>query len=166
MLEVLEEFCSGSLTISRTVLNSCPAGDRPFVRIRKLVLPARELSGVSSDAISVECRIRRKAAGIFGHGSKYGASPEGISDQSIRSVMMGTHMMGFLKGPACLSSHPLTRTDPRRMFDGMPVEPHPSDSDRLDAIRRHTHATLRYYATASLHETGENRDWMRALPRS
>jgi hypothetical protein len=57
------------------------------------------LSGVSSNAISVECRILRKAAGIFGHGSKYGAGPGGISDQAIRSVMMGTHMMGSQKAP-------------------------------------------------------------------
>lgn len=38
----------------------------------------------------------------------------------------------------------------------------PSDSDRLDAIRRHAHATLRYYATAFHFSEGEKRDWMRS----
>jgi hypothetical protein len=36
----------------------------------------------------------------------------------------------------------------------------PSDAERLDAIRRHAHDSLRYYATAAL--GGEDQAWMRA----
>jgi hypothetical protein len=41
-------------------------------------------------------------------------------------------------------------------------EHHPSDVERLDAIRQHAHETLRYLATAVLHENGENREWMQS----
>jgi hypothetical protein len=38
----------------------------------------------------------------------------------------------------------------------------PSDVERLDAIRQHAHETLRYIATAVLHEDGKNREWLRS----
>jgi hypothetical protein len=38
----------------------------------------------------------------------------------------------------------------------------PSDNDRLKAIRAHADGTMRYYATAFLRETDENRELMRA----
>jgi hypothetical protein len=38
----------------------------------------------------------------------------------------------------------------------------PSDEDRLKAIRAHADVSMRYYATAFLRETEENRDLMRA----
>lgn len=41
-------------------------------------------------------------------------------------------------------------------------DPHPSDGERLTALRRHTHGSLRYYATAFLHTDNEERDWMRS----
>jgi hypothetical protein len=40
-------------------------------------------------------------------------------------------------------------------------DPGPSDRDRIDAIHRHAHQALRYYATAFLHERGDDRDLMR-----
>lgn len=43
----------------------------------------------------------------------------------------------------------------------MPSDRHPSDAERLDAIRRHADQSLRYYATACLRES-DDRDWMRA----
>jgi hypothetical protein len=43
----------------------------------------------------------------------------------------------------------------------MSHNPRPSDAERLDAIRRHADHSLRYYATAFLHES-DDRDWMRA----
>ena len=42
----------------------------------------------------------------------------------------------------------------------MPFDRRPSDAERLGAIQRHAHDSLRYYATAAL--GGE--DWMRAPP--
>jgi hypothetical protein len=44
----------------------------------------------------------------------------------------------------------------------MSVDRRPSDTERIDAIRRHAHHSLRYYATAVLQEHGGDRDWMRA----
>ena len=38
----------------------------------------------------------------------------------------------------------------------------PSDNERLEAIRAHADGTMRYYATAFLRETDENRDLMQA----
>jgi hypothetical protein len=38
----------------------------------------------------------------------------------------------------------------------------PSDEDRLKAIRAHANLSMRYYATAFLRETEENRDLMQA----
>ena len=38
-----------------------------------------------------------------------------------------------------------------------PPDPPPSDVDRLEAIRAHADSTMRYYATAYLRETEENR---------
>ena len=38
----------------------------------------------------------------------------------------------------------------------------PSDNDRLEAIRAHADQAMRYYATAFLRETDENRDLMQA----
>ena len=46
------------------------------------------------------------------------------------------------------------------MFWSMPFDHRPSDAERLDAIRRHAHDSLRYFATAAL--GGEDRDWTRA----
>ena len=40
-------------------------------------------------------------------------------------------------------------------------DPRSSDRDRVDAIRRHAHEALRYYATALLHERGDDRDLLR-----
>lgn len=40
-------------------------------------------------------------------------------------------------------------------------DPGPSDRDRIDAIHRHAHQALRYYATAFLRERGDDRDLMR-----
>ena len=40
-------------------------------------------------------------------------------------------------------------------------DPGPSDGDRIDAIHRHANQALRYYATAFLHERGDDRDLMR-----
>jgi hypothetical protein len=38
----------------------------------------------------------------------------------------------------------------------------PSDKERLEAVRAHADGTMRYYATAFLRETDENRDLMQA----
>ena len=38
----------------------------------------------------------------------------------------------------------------------------PSDNDRLEAIRAYADGAMRYYATAFLRETDENRELMRA----
>jgi hypothetical protein len=38
----------------------------------------------------------------------------------------------------------------------------PSDNERLEAVRAHADGTMRYYATAFLRETDENRDLMQA----
>jgi hypothetical protein len=46
------------------------------------------------------------------------------------------------------------------MFESMPDPP--SDSERLEAIRQHTHRSLRYYATAFLNSNGKERDQMRS----
>src|ERR1700693_5110447 len=40
--------------------------------------------------------------------------------------------------------------------------PPPSDDERLKAIRAHADGTMRYYATAYLRETEQNRDLMRS----
>ena len=62
----------------------------------------------------------------------------------------------------CRTTCDLIGYDERGMLfdqqDPRPLGPPPSDLDRLDAVRRHAHDSLRYYATAYLNETEENRN--------
>ena len=53
------------------MFNSCPGGDRPLVRLPKRGLPPGEFT-ISVDITAVEGRVLGKAAGVIGHGSKYG----------------------------------------------------------------------------------------------
>ncbi len=51
-----------------------------------------------------------------------------------------------------------------RVFDQMDprvIGPAPSDGQRLEAIRRHAHDAMRYYATAYVKEADEGRDLVR-----
>jgi hypothetical protein len=47
-------------------------------------------------------------------------------------------------------------------MDPRPFGPAPTDLQRLEQIRRHVHDQLRYYATAYLNETEENRERIRS----
>jgi hypothetical protein len=60
-----------------------------------------------------------------------------------------------------LSNPALTAAMATRMLTSWLVCP-PSDNERLEAIRAHADGTMRYYATAFLRETDENRDLMQA----